>query len=64
MLGARKRNDGEMCDMTISVGDKLPEASLMTLGADGPAPVALAEKLAGRKVVIFAVRLRSVCTHQ
>ena len=55
MLAARKRNDGEMCDMTISVGDKLPAATLMTLGAEGPAPVALAEKLAGRKVVIFAV---------
>ena len=41
--------------MTISVGDKLPEVAVMTLGADGPAPVELGEKLKGRKVVIFAV---------
>ncbi len=41
--------------MTITVGDTLPEASLMTLGAEGPAPVDLGAKLKGRKVVIFAV---------
>ena len=41
--------------MTISTGDKVPAATLMTLGADGPAPVALADKLANRKVIIFAV---------
>ena len=41
--------------MTISVGDKLPEATLSVMGADGPAQVELSSKLAGRKVVIFAV---------
>ncbi len=41
--------------MPISTGDKLPEATLMQIGADGPEPVSLAEKTQGRKVVIFAV---------
>ncbi|MBK0325882.1 peroxiredoxin [Rhodobacteraceae bacterium F11138] len=41
--------------MTISIGDKLPDATLAEMGADGPGPVALADKLGGRKVVIFAV---------
>ncbi|WP_294610958.1 peroxiredoxin [Roseovarius sp.] len=41
--------------MTISKGDKLPDATLLQLGADGPESVSLAERLAGRKVVIFAV---------
>lgn len=41
--------------MTISTGDALPEATLVQIGDDGPAPVALAEKVNGRKVVIFAV---------
>ncbi|MBF9054310.1 redoxin family protein [Rhodobacterales bacterium LSUCC1028] len=41
--------------MSISVGDKLPEAQLIRLGADGPETVSLSEKLAGRNVVIFAV---------
>lgn len=41
--------------MAISVGDKLPEATLMTLGAKGPLPVALENLVSGRKVVIFAL---------
>ncbi|WP_299966210.1 peroxiredoxin [uncultured Roseobacter sp.] len=41
--------------MTISQGDHLPDATLVQLGDDGPAPVSLAEKTKGRKVVIFAV---------
>lgn len=41
--------------MTITKGDKLPAATLVQLGDEGPAPVALAEKLEGRKVVLFAV---------
>lgn len=41
--------------MTISTGDRLPEATLMRLGEKGPEPVALAERVKGRKVVIFAV---------
>ncbi len=41
--------------MTISVGDKLPSASLSRLGADGPEQVDLNALIAGKKVVIFAV---------
>jgi glutaredoxin/glutathione-dependent peroxiredoxin len=41
--------------MTISQGDMLPDATLMEMGADGPAPVQMADKVKGRKVVVFAV---------
>ncbi|MDW3223269.1 MAG: peroxiredoxin [Paracoccaceae bacterium] len=41
--------------MTISQGDQLPDATLMEMGAEGPAPVSLADKTKDRKVVIFAV---------
>ncbi len=41
--------------MTISVGDKLPAASLGRLGEDGPEQVDLNAMVAGKKVVIFAV---------
>ncbi len=41
--------------MAISTGDKLPDVTLVHMGGEGPEPVALADKLAGRKVVIFAV---------
>lgn len=41
--------------MTISVGDKLPDAKLLQMGAEGAETVALAERLAGRKVVIFGL---------
>lgn len=41
--------------MTISHGDQLPDATLMEMGAEGPAPVSLADKTKDRKVVIFAV---------
>jgi cytochrome c peroxidase len=41
--------------MTISQGDKLPEATFIRMGDGGPETVSLAEKTAGRKVVIFAV---------
>jgi len=41
--------------MSISTGDKLPEATLGHMGAEGPEQVQLADKLSGRKVVIFAV---------
>ncbi|WP_299685439.1 peroxiredoxin [uncultured Tateyamaria sp.] len=41
--------------MAISQGDTLPEATLVEMGAEGPAPVALSDKTKGRKVVIFAV---------
>ena len=41
--------------MTIAVGDHLPEVTLTRFGDKGPEPVALADKLKGRKVAIFAV---------
>ncbi|NJM83230.1 MAG: peroxiredoxin [Tabrizicola sp.] len=41
--------------MTISVGETLPEASLLQMGANGPESVALGEKVKGRKVVIFGL---------
>ncbi|MGR3433600.1 MAG: peroxiredoxin [Shimia sp.] len=41
--------------MTLSVGDRLPAADLIHIGADGPETVALADRIAGRKVALFAV---------
>ncbi|MEP3332730.1 peroxiredoxin [Sedimentitalea sp.] len=41
--------------MTISTGEKLPDATLVAMGAEGPETVSLGDKTAGRKVVIFAV---------
>ncbi|MEO3413504.1 peroxiredoxin [Roseovarius sp. CAU 1744] len=41
--------------MSISTGDKLPQATLMQIGAEGPETVSLDDKTNGRKVVIFAV---------
>ncbi len=41
--------------MTISVGDKLPDATFVRMGAEGPEDVSLATLTAGRKTVIFAV---------
>lgn len=41
--------------MSISTGDKLPDATLMQMGADGPESVNLSTRSAGRKIVIFAV---------
>jgi cytochrome c peroxidase len=41
--------------MTISEGSKLPEATLTQMGENGPEAVHLADKAAGRKIVIFAV---------
>lgn len=41
--------------MSISTGDKLPDASLLKMGENGPEAVDLASKTSGRKVVIFAV---------
>jgi peroxiredoxin len=40
--------------MTIKVGDTLPEATLMTLTKDGPAPVKVSEYFKG-KVALFAL---------
>ena len=41
--------------MTLKIGDKLPDASFMTMGAEGPTPVTTAELCAGKTVAIFAV---------
>lgn len=41
--------------MTISVGDKLPEANLVKATAEGPQPVKASEFFAGRKVALFSV---------
>ncbi|MEN8721347.1 MAG: peroxiredoxin [Alphaproteobacteria bacterium] len=41
--------------MTIKVGDKLPEATLMEMTDKGPAPVPSADFFAGKKVVLFAL---------
>ena len=41
--------------MTIKTGDTLPNATLLQMGDDGPAQVVLADKLEGRKVVIFGL---------
>ena len=41
--------------MTISVGKRLPAATLLRMGANGPEPVDLASRLKGRKVVIFGL---------
>ena len=41
--------------MTIQVGDKVPEATLMQMTAEGPAPITTAELFGGKKVVLFGV---------
>lgn len=41
--------------MTIQVGDKIPEGTLMTMTADGPKSVSTDEIFSGKKVVLFAV---------
>jgi len=41
--------------MTVKAGDPIPEATLYTMGEDGPEPVSTRELFAGKKVVLFAV---------
>ena len=41
--------------MTIAVGEKLPEANFVELGAEGPAPVSVSDLTAGKKIALFAV---------
>ena len=41
--------------MTISVGDKIPSATLTKMGSDGPQPITTEELFGGKKVVLFAV---------
>jgi peroxiredoxin len=42
-------------DMTISIGDKLPNVTLKTNSAKGPANISTGDFFKGRKVVLFAV---------
>ena len=41
--------------MAIQVGDRLPNATFMTMTADGPKPQTTDEIFKGKKVVLFAV---------
>ena len=41
--------------MAISVGDKIPSATLRSMGADGPQEHATTDMCAGKKVVIFGL---------
>lgn len=41
--------------MTISTGDKLPEATLYRIGDNGPEAVSLGDLLSGRKIVLFGL---------
>jgi glutaredoxin/glutathione-dependent peroxiredoxin len=41
--------------MTMTIGDRLPDATFRVLGPEGPKPVTTNEVFAGKKVVLFAV---------
>ncbi len=41
--------------MTISVGDKLPDATFMEMTANGPEPRSTEDVFAGKKIALFAV---------
>lgn len=41
--------------MTISVGDQLPEATLIRLGPNGPENISINDLTKGKKVALFAV---------
>ena len=41
--------------MTISAGDKIPSATLQTMGENGPSPITTDDIFSGKKVVLFAV---------
>lgn len=41
--------------MTISVGDRIPAATLQVMGESGPAPISTDAIFKGKKVVLFAV---------
>ena len=41
--------------MAINVGDKLPEATFTTMGAEGPKPITTDELFKGKTVALFAV---------
>lgn len=39
----------------IQVGDRLPDATLLQIGANGPEGVALGDRVKGRKVILFGL---------
>ena len=39
----------------IQVGDRLPDATLLHIGANGPEGVALGDRVKGRKVILFGL---------
>jgi peroxiredoxin len=41
--------------MTLKAGDRLPEATFMTMGANGPEPVKASDYFKNRKVLLFSV---------
>jgi peroxiredoxin len=41
--------------MALQVGDHVPQATFMTFGADGPAPITSDQIFAGKTVALFAV---------
>jgi glutaredoxin/glutathione-dependent peroxiredoxin len=41
--------------MAIKVGDKLPDATFMTMSSEGPKPMTTSEVFGGKKVALFAV---------
>ena len=41
--------------MSIQVGDKIPECTISTMGAEGPEPISTEQIFSGKKVVLFAV---------
>lgn len=41
--------------MTISVGDKLPDATFKTVTEEGPADISVGDIFAGKKVILFGV---------
>ncbi len=41
--------------MTIKVGDKVPAATFMTFGPDGPRPITTDELFSGKRVALFAL---------
>jgi len=41
--------------MTIKVGDRLPSATFMVMGKDGPKPITTDEVFKGKKVALFGV---------
>jgi peroxiredoxin len=54
LLFPRSNLQGEK-QMSIKVGDKLPDATFMEMTADGPAPLSTADVFGGKTIALFAV---------